>query len=259
MEHWYTQDGVAAHTQPTTSKSAKSSTRPTTIRDAKKLKLMPSVTSILRTIHNPALERWKQGQVVKACVDRPIVADESFDDYCSYIFEQAGKDARDAADLGTKIHAGIEASLKGGEVDLDVLDYVDAVTNNLLELGVDIQESEFITVSPRYGYAGTCDAAYVKGKTVGIIDFKSKRTKKDEPVVPSFGHAAQIAAYHVSYWARDGEIRDNSVGYNIYISTTEPGRVDVVSYDASTMRKEFRMFMNACAIWQYKHDYDPTK
>jgi len=259
LEHFYTQDGVAAHTQPTTSKSAKNPNRPTTIRDAKKLGLLPSVTGILRTIHNPALERWKQGQVVKACVDRPIVADESFEDYCSYIIEQAGKEARDAADLGTKIHAGIESRLKGEAVDLDVLDYVNSANEKLLDLGIDVQESEFVTVSPLHGYAGTCDGAYAKGKTVGIIDFKSKRTKEGEPVVPSFGHAAQIAAYHVAYWARDGDIRDNSMGYNIYISTTEPGRVEVVSYDAETMRKEFDMFLHACAIWRYKNGYDPRK
>lgn len=259
MEHWYTQDGVAAHTQPTSSKTAKHPNRPTTIRDAKKLGLLPSVTGVLRTIHNPALERWKQGQVVKACVDRPIVADESFEDYCSYIIAESGKDAKEAADLGTKIHAGLEARLKGKAVELDVLDYVNSAMDKLLDLGLEVQESEFVTVSIKHGYAGTCDAAFAKGKSVGIVDFKSKRTKPDEPVVPSFGHAAQIAAYHVAYWARDGDIRDNSVGHNIYISTTEPGRVEVVSYDAETMRKEFDMFLHACAIWRYKNGYDPRK
>ena len=63
--------------------------------------------------------------------------------------------------------------------------------------------------------------------------------------------------YHVAYWSRDGDIRDNSIGYNIYISTTEPGRIDVVSYDADIMRKEFDMFLHACAIWRYKNNYDP--
>ena len=259
-EHWYTQDGQSAHSQPTKSKSAKNPTRPTTIRDAKELKLLPSVTSILRTIANPALDRWKQMQVVKACIDRPIVADEEWDDYTSYILEKAQEEAQDAADLGSKIHAGIENRIKGitDSKDDEIKEYVDSGMSKLAELGLEVHESEFVTVSPKYGYAGTCDLAYSKGKVCGIVDFKSKRTKKDEPVVPSFGHAAQIAAYHVSYWSRDGDIRDNSIGYNVYISTTEPGRVEVVSYDAATMRKEFsELFLPACQVWRYKNNYDP--
>ncbi len=47
-EHWYTKNGEAAHTQPTLSKTAKNPNRSTTIKDARKLGLLPSVTSILK-------------------------------------------------------------------------------------------------------------------------------------------------------------------------------------------------------------------
>ena len=101
------------------------------------------------------------------------------------------------------------------------------------------------------------DIAFSKGAVCGILDFKSKKTKEGEPVVPSFGHAAQIAAYHVAYWTKGEPILDNSLGINVYISTTELGRVEVVQYDAEQLRKEFEMFQNCAAIWRYKSNYDP--
>ena len=265
-EHWYTIWGEAAHTQPTKSKTAKNPTRPTTIRDAKALKLLPSVSGILKVINNPALERWKFSEIVRACYENPpdIMEDlesrESLDDYTKRILDMAFNVATDAADLGTRIHANIEAVLKK-----EVMLYEDEFTLALNavkamdDLGIDVVESEFCTTCPEYGYAGTTDVAFTKGEVCGILDFKSKKTKEGEPIIPSFGHAAQIAAYHVSYWTKGDLIKDNSVGYNVYISTTEPGRVEVVKYDADTLRREFEMFTNALAIWRHKNNYDPRQ
>ena len=258
-EHWYTIWGEAAHTQPTKSKTAKNPTRPTTIRDAKELKLFPSVSGILKVVNNPALDRWKYSEIVRECYENPAF-NQVLDDYTHRILEKAFDKATEAANLGTRIHANIEAVLK-----TDVMPFeeeqkysLDAI-KSMDDLGIDVVESEFCTVCPEYGYAGTTDVAFTQGEMCGILDFKSKKTKEGEPIIPSFGHAAQIAAYHVSYWTKGDLIKDNSVGYNVYISTTEPGRVEVVKYDADTLRREFEMFTNALAIWRYKNNYDPRQ
>lgn len=257
-EHWYTKEGQAAHTQPTKSKSAKNPTRATTIADAKKLGLLPSVSSVLKVINNPSLERWKCLEIVKACAGNPQFESESIEDYSHRILDMAFDVASDAADLGTRIHANIEAMLKNEVMpNADEVDYANDAVSKLEELGIKVVESEFCTACPFYGYAGTTDVAFTKGEICGILDFKSKRTKEGEPIIPAFGHAAQIAAYHVSYWTGGNAILDNTVGYNIYISTTEPGRIEVVEYDAETLRDEFEMFKNALAIWRHKHGYDP--
>ena len=47
------------------------------------------------------------------------------------------------------------------------------------------------------------------------------------------------------------------MGYNLYVSTTEIGRVDIVQYDHTTLQSEFDMFLNACAIWRHRYAYDP--
>ena len=46
-DHWYTRDGVPVHTQP---KADGKGERPTTLRDARKLAFLPSVTTILKVI-----------------------------------------------------------------------------------------------------------------------------------------------------------------------------------------------------------------
>ena len=62
--HWYAQDGSPAYTQIIASGKNKGKERPTTIRDAKKLSLVPSVTTLLGIMDKPALTHWKINQAV---------------------------------------------------------------------------------------------------------------------------------------------------------------------------------------------------
>lgn len=261
-EHWYTAKGEPAHVQPTKTKGAKNPNRPTTVADAKRLKLFPSVTGILKLVHNEPLQRWKYRKVAETCFNQPPIGDEDLNGYVDSIITKAFDEADDAANLGSKIHGCIEAMLKDKSVsyDKEIIAYADSAISKMEDLGIRVVQSEVTTVDEDYGYAGTLDIAFKANDCLtGILDFKSKRTKPDEPVVPSFGHAAQIAAYYASYWKGqwEDEFFAKAVGYNVYISTTEPGRVDVVKYDSATLDKEFEMFTHACGIWRYKNGYDP--
>jgi hypothetical protein len=261
-DHWYTSKGEAAHTQPTKSKTAKNPTRPTNVKDAKELKLLPSVTSILSLIHNEGIQRWKYRKVAEACYNHPATGAEELDAYIGFILEKAFDEADDAAQLGVKIHNCIESIIKNdGAYHLaSVVQYANDALSAVKALGIEVVESEFATANPEYGYAGTTDLAFkANHRLTGILDFKSKKTKADEPIVPSFGHAAQIAAYYASYWKDQWNECgfELAVGYNVYISTTEPGRVEVVKYGAAELEKEWDMFENACGIWRYKKEYDP--
>jgi hypothetical protein len=53
--HWYRRDGEPLHSVS----SAKGEPRPTTLRDARKLGLLPSVTNVLGVINKPELVEWK--------------------------------------------------------------------------------------------------------------------------------------------------------------------------------------------------------
>jgi hypothetical protein len=73
-------------------------------------------------------------------------------------------------------------------------------------------------------------------------------------MTPYEGHTTQIAAYVM---AQFGEIADNATGFNLMISSTEPGRVEGTFYDAAKLRKEWEVFQHILAIWFSRKGYDP--
>jgi hypothetical protein len=259
-EHWYTRAGKACHTQPT-KKGAKSATRATTITDARKMSLLPSVSAIIKMAAAPGLERWKQSQIIKACYECPPVMDEALEEYERHIFEAADKERDEAANLGTRIHAGIEKYwIDRSEPEPDIHDSVINAVNAVLKLSINPVKNEQVVVSNLFGYAGTTDMIWrsLHDSSVGILDFKSCKTSADEPIVAKPSHAAQIAAYHMAYWEPgSSDIPKDVVGHNVYISTTEPGRVEVVTHDYRTLRQEWEWFQACLVLWRHKNKYDP--
>ena len=59
--HWYTRDGAPQYTVPS---KKDGSPRSTTLRDARVMNLVPSVTTILNVMAKPALTNWLQQQVL---------------------------------------------------------------------------------------------------------------------------------------------------------------------------------------------------
>jgi hypothetical protein len=97
--------------------------RAATIRDAKKLGLLPSVTNILGVIAKPGLDKWKLNQVALAAFASPPDGKESEDYYTGRIIEAAFTQVVQAADLGSKIHDGLEKVFEGEAVPEDLLPY----------------------------------------------------------------------------------------------------------------------------------------
>jgi hypothetical protein len=48
-------------------------------------------------------------------------------------------------------------------------------------------------------------------------------------------------------------------GVNVYISTTEPGRIGEAWYDEATLNKEYEAFKHVVALWQHQNKYIPAK
>ena len=271
--HWYTLDGQSAHTQVTKTKGAKP-TRPTTIADAKRLGLLPSVSAYTRMLAAPYLERYKMLEVAKACFYCPPAGGESYDEYSRHILEKSGKDGAGAAEVGTQVHAALDLFFTdreaynafpnihcqdGNVVPADA--FVLPAVAKLKSMELFVNKTESIIVNAAYGYAGTTDMIFSKGEKCGILDFKTKRTKQDEPVISGDTHAMQIAAYHAAFWgAADGEpIGVNAVGYNVYISTTEIGRVNVVEYSRDELLEGWQAFKSCCTLYRYIKKFDPRK
>lgn len=252
--HWYFASGEPCYELPAKSKPGQM--RGVTIRDARELKLYPSVTTVLSILSKPQLDRWKQEQVAKAAYNYDGTAGESIDDYVRTVIDQAFQQVDDAADLGTAIHKALEQHFQGQPYDEALRVYVEAVDKLCAAEGIEFDSHEVRLVNKHLGYAGLTDAKYRRKGNFGIGDFKSRKTIPGKVVTPYDGQPMQIAAYFfAAYHTLDSM---NGEGCNIWISTTEPGRVEITYYSATDLMDEMEAFEAALKLWKHVKGYDPT-
>src|SRR3989304_6517093 len=94
--HWYTQSGEPMYTIIGKNGNA----RATTLRDARTLKLLPSVTSILAMLPKPALITWMKKQVLMAALTLTRLPNEADEAHISRILADADEQSRMAREKG---------------------------------------------------------------------------------------------------------------------------------------------------------------
>ena len=273
-QHWYDHDGKPRHTLPT-KKGAKNAERATTIRDARKLGLLPSVSGILGVIAKDSLTNWQIDKIIDACWS--FSADDTtvtLDVYAEKVKDAAFAEVRAAMDVGTKVHAAIEAYLTTGFYDgheklllpdgrnMDVHELVEPALDAITKLNITPIASEKVLVSSQWGYAGTTDMLFeAADEQRGVLDIKTKKTREGESIYEPEQHAMQIAAYWQAEWGKlyDYIIPPIACGYNVYVSTTEPGRVEVVKHDDAKLREAWGAFKCCLELWRWQNKYDPRK
>jgi hypothetical protein len=257
--HWYSLDGKPCHTVPTKDGG---DTRNTTLRDARKLNLLPSVTNIIGILDKPQLTKWKMREVAKAAIAIPgPQGEEPVERFADRAIEAAMSQVSDAADLGTKIHNAIENLMRGSaeEPSAEMQPYVKPVLDWMRKVGVKVTHSEIVLVNAVHGFAGRVDALFTWGEpdapNMGILDYKTTKTKPDQKVEAYDEHALQMAAYAATHYG--AEYLNRVVAANIFISTTEPGRIEVVKHDKERLVEAYEAFTQMCAIWRFRKGYDP--
>ena len=256
--HWYSLDGKPVHTQPTKDGEGQ---RATTLRDARKMMLLPSVTSIIGILDKPQLTRWKMREVAKAAIAIPgPQGEEPVERFADRAIEAAMSQVGEAADLGSRIHAAIENLMRGGaeEPSEELQPYVKPVLEWMRQVGVKVTHSEIVLVNAVHGFAGRVDALFTWGDAfgkMGILDFKTKKTKEGEKVEAYDEHALQLAAYAATHYG--AEHLQHVVAANLFISSTEPGRLEVVKHDKAKLVAAYEAFCQMCAVWRFRKGYDP--
>lgn len=257
--HWYSLDGKPCHTIRT--KDGKSE-RNTTLRDARALNLLPSVTNIIGILDKPQLTKWKMREVAKAAIAIPgPQGEEPVERFADRAIEAAMSQVADAADLGTKIHNAIENLMRGSaeEPSAEMQPYVKPVLDWMRKVGVKVTHSEIVLVNAVHGFAGRVDALFTWGEpdapNMGILDYKTTKTKPDQKVEAYDEHTLQMAAYAATHYG--AEYLNRVVAANIFISTTEPGRIEVVKHDKERLVEAYEAFTQMCAIWRFRKGYDP--
>ena len=94
----------------------------------------------------------------------------------------------------------------------------------------------------------SADSMFLAGNDF-IPTHNSRKTKPEYEVKPWSKEPMQIAAYaHVTKANR---------GVNLYISTTEPGRIGEAWYDEKTLTENYNAFTHVCKYWQFANGYVP--
>ena len=282
--HWYSAAGQACHEVPNKSKPGTS--RPTTLRDARTMKLLPSVTTILGLLDKPQLTDWKLEQVtaefhrrLKVIGERPAqdaavsvldLAHRAFEELHADVCERAFQQVEDAADAGKAIHKGAERVFQGLDCDesepvflpelnerFPLKTFLDPIRGFVAEHNIHPTGHEVSVVNVKHGYAGQGDLPMSCSRGIGFGDFKTRKTKPGRPVMAYKEQVMQIAAYHAGHYMTIPRASDFICGWNLFVSTTEPGRVEAVWYDSEQLAPAFDAFVSACGLWRFLSGYDP--
>ena len=256
--HWYTKTGEPAYEQP--SADGKRMVK-TTLAHARKLSLLPSVTTILSELAKPQLVSWLVEQAVLAAVTTPRKADETTDSFVNRVLQvekqqDAERDA--AAAFGTLVHNELESALKAGlraiapGSDERVKLCVDAVLALPLMQGR-VVACESCVTGP--GYAGKYDCEMDNCEEfLDLLDFKTAKTMPKESSFDD--HQLQLAAYAHARSLQGGLGQKRIRCHNIYISTKEPGVVKAIENPGWEAAYE-ECFAPLVRVWQYRKSYQP--
>lgn len=253
--HWYTSDGRPWHTMPQTGDDG---CRPTTLRDARKMGLFPSVTGILSVIDKPNLGTWKMRQVAMRShgVTRGLRENELA--WADRMIEAAMAQVRQAAAMGSRIHRALDMAVSGQYCDPNLWVFVRPVLEWLAATGITIVGTEQVVVNRVEGYGGSTDLQFVWGhnnRRRGCIDYKTRKTIPGQPIKPYETEAMQLIAYCKAEWPETPA--EEFLCANAIISTTEPGRMEVVKHDPIKLPAAWDAFRGAAAVWRYLKGYDP--
>lgn len=230
--HWYTMDGEPMHTviAKTTGKP-----KPTTLREARTMDLVPSVTNIMGIKAKPQIVNWKVRNAIAAGL-KAKTPEEAIE-----IFEH---ETSVASKRGTRYHKAIEVMLQTGQ----------SVGPTSVEFDVPIATLEAVMkwVDSEYAQKFVCEQPFATNEYGGCIDlwspelctdFKTSEKPRSWPE-----HKVQLAAYENAKPAENACI--------LLINTAIPGEIEPVHYDAAQLTKGMRTFNICKAMWQDEKNWE---
>lgn len=236
--------------------------RKTTIADARKLNLLPSVTTILGILEKPALTLYKVEQGALAVLTTPRNEGEELDAFVYRVLHSERQQEQEAAiarGKGTEIHAAFEAYFSGQPVAPEIDPWVRPAINALIAFG-EMASSEVILVGN--GYAGRTDLIQNCEGCWRIWDFKSTRRLPDPNKGGAYAeHRLQLSAYAKGWSDKlvlGGATQQKPILCgNVYVSTEKQGEFVICEHEEAweeTFDKGFRPLLEH---WIWANGYTP--
>lgn len=245
--HWYTLEGKPFYTL--VGKNGKE--RNTTLKDARKLNLVPSVTTILDQAAKPGLVNWQINQGIQAALTLPREEDETDEQFLFRVRQDSKEQAEKAAEQGTIIHADINMGF-AGKKESKTFSCVDKIVNGLFPNQEWLSEKSY--TSKEKGYGGAID---LHSKTGIVIDFKTKDNLKgvEEKSLVFDNHGMQLSAYSMLLKINP----ENLTRVSIFIDRKNPEVIVSHVWDRESHKRHIEMFNALLTYWKCLKKHDPTK
>lgn len=256
--HWYRQDKISGKWEACYQipMKTKQGMRPPTIDDARKLGLVPSVTSITGVYNKSDLIDWRIRQAIYACMKLDRLENETDERYVDRVMEEADSISANARTFGTRIHDEIEGYLceppfAGFEVSKDLEPYLAGFKEWAKTNIEEVYAAEEVVGNAAFGYAGRLDLR-CRLVDVGnaVVDFKTCRLKsnKSGKIVPNYPEWLwQLAAYEHCFETQHFTL------LNVVIDSGEPGPVHVVRHQNAS--EGWECFRHCLHIWKHVNRY----
>jgi len=240
--HWYTKEGEPMYTIV----GANGKERNTTLRDAKSLALVPSVTTVMGMVAKPALENWKMNQLLNSVMTLKREDGESDKSYSYRCMEDSKKVGIKASEEGTRIHALIEKGFLGKSKTKPyrvIKKWLDAEFPNEEWIAED-------SFCAEEGYGGKID---LYSKSGIFVDFKTKdNLEGKEPSRLVYDeHGMQLSAY------AQGCGFDNPQRVSIFVDRADTGLISCHIWDEESHDKHLQMFNSILTYWKFSKNYFP--
>jgi hypothetical protein len=261
--HWYFPDGTPLHEVP---RADGKGSRPTSLRDARKLGLFPSVTNVLSILAKPGLDAWKQEQAILAALTLPRTEGETLDDFAKRVLVDMTSEVGRAADRGSAVHAAIEGYAQGRWLpeDKEIARLFEPARQWFDKEVIAVHSVEIATAHLEWGYAGRVDLVATLRSTgrPTVIDFKTQKTRRDKdgnfkPILHDTW-PLQLEAYRMALASRDKGLADAAIA-SVVIGSTDPVPVVVKVWHDADKDGYFRAFRAARDLWVWQKNYCPVK
>ncbi len=247
--HYYDKQGNAVYEVPRVKGGGM---RPTTLADARKLGLVPSVTTILACVAKPGLEAWKAKQILEAALTLPRLPDETLDDYATRIIEDSKAQGRKAAERGTELHAAIELYIANPHSKpfpdgcFQWKAHLQKLEATLKQYGIDLIDGHAEhSFASTLGFGGKIDWH----NDCAIIDFKTK-ANLDAKRLAYDEHCWQLAAYE------SGLTDAQRKTINVFIGIDDC-KVRIHEWTSYDQEQGWMAFTHLLKFWQITKNYTP--
>lgn len=241
--HWYDKQGNPVHEVPCKSKDGM---RPTTVKDARELGLVPSVTNILGILNKKGLNEWRVEQGILSALTLPRLEGEDDQSFAHRVVEDMQQQSEQAMEFGSKVHAFIEGIIN---IVSEAIEFPE-IENYLLPVCRFLVDNNFSGKSEqRFAtneYAGTIDfIGSAFGEENVIVDFKTQATKQCKKVIYYDEWVYQLVAYYNLIPSKNKESL-----YSVVISSSEPGRIEFKEWSLDEQINGEAIFNSALKIFK---------